>query len=464
MSIARIPLEVQQIQSSAPLIDTYTNATATLLRERPVEQHAALALPHAHPPLKRWTKPRGWGARHINDDAPFDLWDDAKRRYRFPNGAEHDWCVNKFGDGQIASYGWFMTIDTENPPTPIPLTVGCMPVIFTSMGEKLWSLTPKTGYANPRVANPCPEVQWEKMTSPTKDQSIAILTALEPICNVRAIIYMPHWTVVELEHGDGRLYQPGSLPGTVGGRTTLYHHEEEPFYKTMSQMTRDRRLDPAQSGASGPMPQDKTDYMAECSFLIPGCRVESRYGVPGSQNEGVNAATLAGVKLRNINGQEALTVSHHGFLNSKEVYHPFPSGAKIGEVFDERPELDISLVELTPDVSRQFRNDCYFQGESPKVLLRGSDVVEGTWYEVDGMSSGLVSLLTYALVSRKPLRPPGHPKIKYNKWESFSLSAMFGVVNNTICDGMCGAPIVECETGGVAGFFHMSDGVNCLAA
>lgn len=81
---------------------------------------------------------------------------------------------------------------------------------------------------------------------------------------------------MELDYGDGRVYQPGSLPGTVGrGRTTLYHHEEEPFYKTMSQMTRDQRLDPAQPGASRPTPQGKTDYMTECPFLSPGCRVES---------------------------------------------------------------------------------------------------------------------------------------------------------------------------------------------
>ncbi|KFY75255.1 hypothetical protein V498_09936, partial [Pseudogymnoascus sp. VKM F-4517 (FW-2822)] len=158
-----------------------------------------------------------------------------------------------------------------------------MPVIFTNMGEKLWDLTPTSSYANPRVSNPCPEVQWEKMTSPTQDQNIAILTALEPIANVRAIIYMPHWTIVELEYGDGRIYQPESLPGIVGARTTLYHHEEEPFYNTMSTMAQDRRLDPAKSGASGILPQDKTNYMSECSFLSPGCRVESGYGMAGSQ-------------------------------------------------------------------------------------------------------------------------------------------------------------------------------------
>lgn len=464
MSIARLSPEVQRIQCSAPLIDTYTNATATLLRERPVEQHATLTMPHAHPPPKRWTNPRGWGARHINDKAPFNLWDEVKRDYRFLDRAEHDWCVDKFGAGQIASYGWFITIDTENPPKPIPLTVGCMPVIFTNMGEKLWSLTPRSDYANPRVPNPCPEVQWESMTSPTKDQNVAILTALEPLANVRAIIYMPHWTIVELEYGDGRIYQPRSLPGVVGGRSCLYHHEEAPFYTTMGKMACDRQLDPAQAGASGPTPQDKTNYIKECSFLSPGCRVESGYGVAGSENEGTNAATSAGVKLRNINGKEALTVSQHGFLNSNEVYHPFASGDKIGEIADERPELVISLVELTPNASGQFRNDCYFQGETPKVLLRGSDVIKGSWYEVDGMSSGLVSLLTYAPVWQKPLRPPGHPDIKYSQWGGYSLSAMFGVVNNTICEGMCGAPVVECETGGVAGFFHLSGGFNCLAA
>src|SRR6202021_4343178 len=102
-----------------------------------------------------------------------------------------------------------------------------------------------------------------------------ILTALKPIANVRAITYMPHWTIVELEYGDGRHYEPKSLPGTVGGHTALYHHAEAPFYKSMRNMTRARRVDPAQQTTTfGPMPQDCGNYLRQSSpYLSPGCRL-----------------------------------------------------------------------------------------------------------------------------------------------------------------------------------------------
>lgn len=69
---------------------------------------------------------------------------------------------------------------------------------------------------------------------------------------------MPNWIIIELEYKDGRHYEARSLPGTVAGRTTLYHHAEARFYKAMKNMTRVRRVDPAQQPPMnlGPLPQD----------------------------------------------------------------------------------------------------------------------------------------------------------------------------------------------------------------
>ncbi|ELR05647.1 hypothetical protein VC83_02960 [Pseudogymnoascus destructans] len=144
-----------------------------------------------------------------------------------PSQEELKWLRARFGDGAISQPGdWFMTIETINPPKPISLTIGCMPVMFTAVGEDPLPLTPDNHYSNTRIPDPCAEVSWEPMTFPTVNHNVAILEALEPIVTFCSIIYMPYWTIVELEYNDGRVYEAKSLPGTVGNRMTLYHHEE----------------------------------------------------------------------------------------------------------------------------------------------------------------------------------------------------------------------------------------------
>ncbi|KAL5350772.1 hypothetical protein ACLOAV_004341 [Pseudogymnoascus australis] len=171
-----------------------------------------------HPDQPRWESSGGWGARHISDTAPFNLWDEAKRRYHFPHrGPELEWCCEKFGDGELSAAGWFISIATSSSPQPAPFTVG--------------------------------EVTWENMTFPTPAQSVEILTALAPLAAVRKVIYMPHWSIAELEVGDGRVYKPESLPGRVGGRTMLYHHSEEPFFEGLKEMVSCSPLKGANSGS-----------------------------------------------------------------------------------------------------------------------------------------------------------------------------------------------------------------------
>lgn len=212
----------------------------------------ALSTPESadtHPDQPRWENPGGWGARHISDTAPFNLWDEKKKEYRKLTRAEFDWLFSKFDCSSVWSPGWFIAIPTSSPPQDAPFTLGGMPLILHAPGEEQsLHMTPKTYYASPRVTNPCPEVKWGFMEFPTKDQNAEIVAALEPLANVRRVIYMPYMTVAELEVGDGRVYKPSSLPGKVGGWTMLYHHAEEPFLDGMKEMVSCPRLKGADSG------------------------------------------------------------------------------------------------------------------------------------------------------------------------------------------------------------------------
>ena len=339
-----------------------------------------------------------------------------------------------------------------------------MPVIFVRPGEMFWEPIPLSGYSNHRVPDPCPTVRWPKFTSPTKRQTVDVLTAIAPLARVRAAIFLPAWTVFELEFGDGRSYEKQSLPGVVAGRTALYHHGNEPFSSTMRSLTRHRFIDLSLVSAAGTALQDDSNYLRR-SLLTPGCRIESGFGPSGTPTEFTNAATTCGIKIRNLAGEEMLTVANHGFLLSEEVYHPFVNGGDlIGEVVDTRPKLDIALVKLIPVTSSRFTKSCYFQAEPPTRLLEMSQISQGSWSEVDGMSSGLFSMMNIGTYTMQPKRPAGHPEIEFQEWDTRSVDFLFGNVNRAISDGVRGAPIVDVESGGVSGFYHLSDGVFAYSA
>ncbi|CAG8072160.1 unnamed protein product, partial [Penicillium nalgiovense] len=198
--------QVQHIQESSPWIDIYTNSATSPLRERSITQQLSLVTPHAHPEPKRWQEPGGWGSRHMNDNAPFTLWDRMNRQYRAPTRDEFEWIHKKFGNGKFLQSGWYICIETDNPPKPVPLTLGCMPVMFVRTGETFFEPFPEAPYPNPRLPDPCPDLNWPPMEFPSDADNVAFLKALEPLANVRAVMYLPSWTVVELEYGDGRVY------------------------------------------------------------------------------------------------------------------------------------------------------------------------------------------------------------------------------------------------------------------
>ncbi|MCJ1347970.1 hypothetical protein MMC31_006200 [Peltigera leucophlebia] len=421
-------------------------------------------LSHAHPESLKWINPEGYGSRHVHDKAPFSLWNESDRRFHSPTSNQRAWIIANFS---VRGMGWmlhFMYIETDQPPEPVPLTLGCMPVLFVGIGEVPKTPAPSAGYyANPRVKDPCPQISWPKLSNPKKLQKMAVLTCLTETVNPKAIYFLPSMMVVELALNDGRSYEPHSLPGIVAGRTTLYHHSETPFLNSMKDLHRERRLDPAkwEFPETGPLPQDCTNYLLEPpSLLTPGVRLSSGRGAKGTSYENTTQATSAGVRLRNSStGQDVVTVAYHGFRFSNEVYHPTEEdGVRIGDVIDSRPELDVAFMKLTPSESHKFTNSVYFQAEQPTRLVSEDEIAQGSWSEVDGMSSGLVSLLSEGTALFKPERPPGHPDIPFSRWRSNILAQVFGAVNNRMVDGMCGAPIVGCDTGHVQGFFHLGSG------
>jgi len=438
-------------------VDIYTGSRC-LDSEAPPK---SAAQSHAHPdPISRW-QGRGFGSRHINDDIPFSLWSEDGQKFRDATVEEMRYIQRKFDAEKLSFVNHLIIIETSKPPQPVPLTVGCTPAIFVTPGQEqkyTYGLAP---YVNPRAVDPCPHLSWRGMQRSEEQQMMDVISVLMELGDIQRVNFFPASIVVELVHGNGRVYSTASLPAVVAGLPTTYHHDPLPFFVSMKDRTRERLLDPRQylPGPSiGPLPQDGTNYLREPSWgvLCPGVRVSTGSTTDSGYANAVQSSTC-GVLLRKGTARH-VSVANHGFFAGSEVFHPVYNGDKIGDIVDRYPELDLAMVQLTPANSGRFSNETYFQAEPPKRLAKRSDLDLGSWFEVDGMSTGLISFQLAAKTFQKPKRPPGHPEIPALQWRRDIVFRIFGASSPELMDGLCGAPFVEVNTVNVAGFFHLANG------
>jgi hypothetical protein len=468
----RSPL-VQRLQSAPKYVDIYTGShlgqdlnlgaqSQSSAQAQSLSQFQSQSLPHAHPdPQPRWQGPRGFGARHINDHAPFSLWNEEKQDFRDATAQEARFIAETYTAKRLEFHDYLMVIETSNPPKPVPLTVACIPAIFVppDQGRKyMMGLAP---YVGPRVRDPCPHLRWGRMRTPTKSQMADVISILMQFVSIKKVHFFPTSIVAELVYGDGRVYTNGSLPAFMAGLWISYHHDSIPFFESMKDHTREQLLNPNQylpEPLIGPLPQDGTNYLREPLWRIlnPGVRVSTGLATGSGTYTDVQSTTC-GILLRK-GASMRVSVANYGFLAGDEVFHPTADGDKIGDIIDRYPELDIAMVQLTPAHFSHFSNQTYFQAEPPKRLADTSNLVLGTWFEVDGMSTGMLSFQYQINSWECPVQPPEHPQIPVLQWKRNMIFRIFGASSPELMDGLCGAPVVETETGNVAGFFHLANG------
>ena len=236
------------------------------------------------PPPARWTGAPGFGVKHISDPMPFSLWDPARCKFRTASREEGREITHKFDADSVGFYGYLMILEVANPPKPVPLTVACMPAIFTPIGQSMDAVPDilgTTGYVNPRGGDACPAVGIQRYVSPTKDQMLEALQALSMLMNIDLITFLPDTILVELVTDDGREYSRRSLPPYASGMTLVYHHSKTPYHKTGQKLARQRLIDPAtyiETLGSASLPQDNTNYLQEANggVLTPGIQITTR--------------------------------------------------------------------------------------------------------------------------------------------------------------------------------------------
>jgi hypothetical protein len=390
-----------------------------------------------------------YGSRHIHDTAPFSLWVEDSHDFRYPTKDELAYIQKTYNAAAIMVAFPVLVIETDTPPKPVPLTVGCTLTHFVEVGSKvnprpIWH---NTAYSNPCLKDPLGEVRLPKFVSPSLDQMILVVEALEPLCKVKAINFISPHLVVELQV-DGSSYGRHSLPGIVGGVPTLYHHSEENYWKTQVPLANERIITPNLDLGI----QDYTSYLHQSDArLCPGVRLSSGPLTDIGEYAEASLGTTSGVLLRK-GAMERLTAAEHGFPTT-EVYHPNVDGTLIGEVKDRNKTLDLALIQLYS--SFRYTNSGYFDAVSPKRLLKHSQV-GNEWCSLDGMTTGLVFLLRQydRLFMCTENDPEGTLRIIW--CAEFIFESVGPTAGGAVVDGICGAPIVTDE-GGVAGFFHQAD-------
>ncbi|KAL8859232.1 MAG: hypothetical protein Q9178_004170 [Gyalolechia marmorata] len=416
-----------------------------------------------------WSGPRGYGCRHRLDDAPFSLWDEALHDFRHPSDWETDWIRTRYNPTKIGIQWPTRVVETETLPIELPLTLACVAVKFVPPPlEEVIGITGRilpiiedvrpfsvpTDYAGRRgPPDPLP-FSFRRWTEPTDEQLEVLADELLRICNPFRVHILDPNLIVELCTDDQKVYQPGSLPRSIGGFAVHYHHGTDPFGGDELSVRSQQRLVAAPTTSI----QDKSDYLHTRQELCPGVCVSSSGTVTdvGQHATTPSISTTADIMLRNNNnnhGDQRLTVSNQSFLHSNNVYHPTPQETQIGEIDERYQALDIALVKLNPSV--KFTNTNYFESKAPRHLLYRSQIPCGLFFTLDGISSGMLWLQSQGLTLIFPSPHPPNNNTTEIPFYTMMLYQQFGYNADVTMmreEGIRGAAIVDDDDGEVAGF------------
>jgi hypothetical protein len=457
---------MEMLSSPSPIHFRLSPKVAGLRQRLPYCNYpSSIVVSHAHPepatrvPASNWTGPRGYGARHWLDEAPFSLWDSEKNDFRLPTAVEENWLITRYNATAIDFQFPIMVIETASPPKTLPLTVAAVAVSFVpppstlardASGRRLEPLFDArpigmpTNYAGPQKPVDPLSFKFRKWTQPSDEELRVLVEQLFTFCNPRMVHILCPRLIVELRVDDQRVYQPNSLPRRIGGFAVHYYHQADSVFEGLSVRGRERLISPTTST------EDDSDYLAAFNELCPGVRVESAKTTNIGQYADLSMRTTAGILVRDNHGHQRLTVSNHGFLHSDEVFHPTNNGRHIGEIDERFDYLDIALVKLNPAI--KFTNATYFEAKRPRRLLRSQEIPDGVFFCVDGMSTGAVFMQAQGITLDIPPRPSSMTAIRFLKLRTFR---GFGALGSVPREGICGAPFIEDDSdeGGVAGFF-----------
>lgn len=333
------------------------------------------------------------------------------------------------------------------PPRPWPLTIGGLPVQFTT--DK-WAEVFHRGRSGRGH-----RVLTHLNLHTTIDYSQHVLRqAVRVFREMKIMIRDIFWF--------GGFWQITIPDGTDIKLLPTFIAASPAFYRTISEAP---EPDPATLKNKTPQGVEYDDNVyttAPNALLRPGIMLSSstRTITTNGVSEEICKSTTSGILVANLKGEIFITVATHGFEEDGLVYHPNPqTGTVIGQIVDSLPGTDISIAKLNPGL--RYVNEAFGTSDEPRGTrmngyvpphpphLRAHDDVT-----MNNPYSGSCEGVIIGLGAKIP--EEGDKEYVAHEWVEFENG-------EEPFDGSCGSPIINAE-GNVVGLFRfkMANSSLCL--
>ncbi|KAI4127457.1 MAG: hypothetical protein LQ347_004596 [Umbilicaria vellea] len=325
----------------------------------------------------------------------------------------------------------------ETPPKPWPLTIGGLPVQFST--DK-WVESFDRGQAG-RGYKILEDLDLQNRRDYNPDILRRAVSAFQELkIKIRDIFWFGgFWQITISDGTDIKL-----LPSRIASSPS--------FYRTISQVP---EPDPAALRSKPPQGIDYDDTIytnAPNALLRPGIMLSSsvRTIIRNGESEETFKATTSGVLVTNQKGELFVTVATHGFEDDGLVYHPNPhKGAVIGRIIDSLPGTGISVARLNSGL--RYVNETFGTHADPDgVQLTGISPAYPPHLRVynalsmNNPFSGSCEGVTMALGAI--IAGEGDKSYVAHEWSFFENG-------DESVDGSCGSPILDAE-GKIVGLFR----------
>ena len=333
------------------------------------------------------------------------------------------------------------------PPKPWPLTIGGLPVRFTTGKFDICFDYGKCG-KGPKALD---DLDLQRVHEFSEDILRRVMVFFQDAkIKIRSIFWLGNfWQVTLIDPVDLKV-----LPWTIASQGIQYKFASEIAY-------------PDPSALRNKVPQgvefDNTLYASSPNALLrPGIMLGSSIVTvtEDGKTEELFKTTTSGILVANRRGDLFITVATNGFENDGLVYHPNPrSGILIGKISHSLPGTDISFAKLNPGL--RYINENFGSTNNP-LGARANGITPGQpprlrQFDPCSMNnpfSGRCDGQVRALGIEIP--EGGDTKYVEHVWCSFENG-------DEPIDGSCGSPIIH-ENGDLIGFFRYKMDANyCYA-